>query len=251
MGLKLPVTRKRFMVIAVACGLVAAGGVAYAAISTVYTDPNGVFHACVNSTNGNMRVVLPSNTSCRNNEDAIVWNQTGPQGSQGIQGIQGIQGQKGDKGDTGPQGIPGLKGDTGATGATGQQGPNGDIGPAGDVGPTGAPGPTGPTGATGARGATGATGPQGPQGSSGVSGYQVISQQRLWSGGFGTADTGALACPAGKHVLGGGIEIVPGGTDVNSSRPEGNGSGWHFEVADTALDGQSVLFTVYAICANI
>ena len=75
-------------------------------ITSAYTDGNGVFHGCVNDTNGNLRVILPAD-SCKDHEVAIEWNQTGPQGSQGIPGPKG---DKGDPGPTGPQGPPAASG---------------------------------------------------------------------------------------------------------------------------------------------
>jgi hypothetical protein len=75
-------------------------------ITSAYTDANGVFHGCVNDTNGNLRVIAPADT-CKAHEVAIEWSQTGPQG------IQGIQGPKGDKGDTGAQGTQGSPGVSG------------------------------------------------------------------------------------------------------------------------------------------
>jgi Collagen triple helix repeat (20 copies) len=156
MARKFRVKRKRLVTAVVVGGLVTAGGVAYAAVSGTYTDSNGVYHACVNTANGNLRVVLPADTTCKNVETAITWNQTGPQG---IQGQQGDTGPQGPKGDTGATGATGPKGDTGATGATGA------------AGATGATGPKGDTGATGPKGDTGATGPQGPAGPV----HQVVS----------------------------------------------------------------------------
>ena len=97
---------------------------------------SGVINACVNATNGQIRIVA-AGESCRPPEVPVTWNVTGP---------------------------------TGATGATGPIGPPGATGPTGPAGATGATGPAGPTGATGATGPAGVTGPTGATGAEGVTG---------------------------------------------------------------------------------
>ena len=90
------------------------------------------YNGCQNIATGNIRL-LPSNypapydKTCNTTavnawlkEQAISWNQIGPQG---------------------PQGVQGPKGDTGATGPQGPQGPQGAVGPQGPKGDTGAVGP--------------------------------------------------------------------------------------------------------------
>lgn len=84
-------------------GALVAGGIAYATIP----DSNGVIHACyhVNGQgavdgSGNLRVIDPSSTNkdgstCKHDEKALDFNQTGPQGQQGQQGQQGPQGPPG------------------------------------------------------------------------------------------------------------------------------------------------------------
>src|SRR5437868_7880682 len=92
----------RLVVVAAAVLLLTAGGaVATTLISNAYTDANGVYHGCVNSTNGSLRVIAPNDT-CKSLEVAIDWNQTGPQGPQGPQGLQGLQGLQGPQGVQGP-----------------------------------------------------------------------------------------------------------------------------------------------------
>lgn len=115
-------------------------------------DTNGVIHACYNGTNGAVRIVA-SSSDCRNSEQAITWNQTGP---------QGVAGPAGPAGQQGPAGVAGPTGATGPAGATGPQGPAGPIGPVGATGPQGEQGPQGPAG------------PPGPAGSGG-GGSSVIS----------------------------------------------------------------------------
>lgn len=80
--------------------LAASAGVAVGTtlLTNEYTDVDGVFHACVQNENGNVRVVVPG-TACREPETAIEWSQRGPQGPQGEQGPQGAQGPKGDAGE--------------------------------------------------------------------------------------------------------------------------------------------------------
>jgi Collagen triple helix repeat (20 copies) len=84
--------------------------------------PNGVIYGCYNNVNGQFRIIDNSTAQCKNNETALNFNQTGPQGPQGIQGPAGPQGP------TGPQGPQGQ------TGAQGPQGPQGDPGPQGPAG---------------------------------------------------------------------------------------------------------------------
>lgn len=125
--------------------LVAAGGVAYAAVP----DGNGVIHACYgvdakgNVTNSAVLRITDAASpnkdaqACKSGEMALTWNQRGPQGPQGIQGQQGPQGlpgQNGAPGATGPKGDRGPQGPTGVRGAAGPQGPKGDQGPAGPPG---------------------------------------------------------------------------------------------------------------------
>jgi len=106
---------------------VAVAIVAFALVGVPANADAQVTFACVNNSNGTIKIV-PPNTACPNNSMLVSLNQAGPQGP------------------AGPPGPTGPKGDTGATGATG------------------ATGPTGPKGDTGATGAAGATGPQGPPG---------------------------------------------------------------------------------------
>ena len=132
----------------VLAGLCVLGGSALALGSI--PDASGVFHACYNVHNGNVRLV--DSGPCRPDEVLVSWNQAGQPGPQGPQGPAGATGP------TGPAGPPGPTGAAGPTGATGPQGNTGPAGPAGPAGPTGSPGPTG---ATGPQGATGPAGPAG------------------------------------------------------------------------------------------
>jgi Collagen triple helix repeat (20 copies) len=137
--------------------VMALGGVAWAAIP----DSAGVIHTCYKvdhqgqlADNATLRLIDPSSAgnqgsqACGHDEQALNFNQTGPQGP------------------AGPAGPQGPKGDTGATGAQGPQGPKGDAGAAGAPGPQGDPGP---------QGTSGPPGPSGPPGSSGVVGLASAS----------------------------------------------------------------------------
>ncbi len=64
-----------------------------------------VIYGCYQKQGGELRIVT-NNRSCRPSENAIFWNQTGPQGPQGIQGPQGPQGIQGPAGPAGDQNSP-------------------------------------------------------------------------------------------------------------------------------------------------
>jgi collagen triple helix repeat protein len=202
---RIRVTRRTVALVVVAAALVTLGGVGYAAIANAYTDSAGMYHGCVNATNGILRVVVPTDV-CKSNENAITWNEQGPQGDTGATGPQGLTGNTGPTGATGPQGV---KGDTGATGVTGATGPQGL---------TGATGPTGSTGPQGVQGDTGATGATGPGGPAGLNGYEVVSAQLDRSQG----DFLQVNCPGTKVVLGGG-EFVSNST-AYASTPNNGGN---------------------------
>ena len=128
----------------VAASLAAAGGAALAGASL----DGGVVNACRNAANGHVRIV-DSAGDCRNHEEALSWNQSGPQGPAGPAGPAGPQGAQGAQGAQGPAGAAGAQGAKGDTGAAGAQGPAGPAGPAGPVGPAGPQGPKGDPGTGG------------------------------------------------------------------------------------------------------
>ncbi|MFG2952073.1 hypothetical protein [Streptomyces adustus] len=97
-----------------------------------YIAEDGTIQGCVNAA-GRLRLVEPD-AACRDGEDSVTWNRTGPQGAAG---------PKGDKGDAGEQGAPGAQGEQGETGAKGEPGDKGDKGDAGAQGPAGANGVAG------------------------------------------------------------------------------------------------------------
>ncbi len=87
------------------CGLVLLNGFVVAQMNTGPT-----IHACVNSTNGNTRIVDGAD-DCRRNETQLYWNvagQTGPQGEPGPQGPIGLTGPMGHVGPAGQDGVAGY-----------------------------------------------------------------------------------------------------------------------------------------------
>lgn len=123
-----------------AVGILATVGVAYAAIP----GADGTIQGCYATSSGILGIpskgdlrVVDSSTDCRANEQAISWNQRGPQGDRGPAGPQGDAGPAGDTGPAGPVGPAGPKGDAGDAGPGGPAGPTGAAGPAGPQGPVG------------------------------------------------------------------------------------------------------------------
>lgn len=113
-------TTSRAVVAVAGAAALSFGGLAYAAASA----PTTLIHACMNSNNGNLRIVAEGQ-GCRTSESLLAWNQQGVQGETGAHGPQGAQGE------------------TGETGSQGDQGPRGETGPQGPRGPTGPAGPAG------------------------------------------------------------------------------------------------------------
>jgi hypothetical protein len=93
-------------------------------------DPT-VVHACVNNSNGVVRIVMP-NITCQPNETARHWAIQGTVGPVGPQGVAGAPGAQGPPGPTGPQGVEGVAGTPGAQGPPGPTGPEGPPGTPGD-----------------------------------------------------------------------------------------------------------------------
>lgn len=84
--------------------VVAAAFVALAAPSALAQSSSNTLGACVNRTNGNMRLA-DSAAQCRTPETFVQWNVTGPQGPQGETGPAGPQGAQGETGPMGPAGA--------------------------------------------------------------------------------------------------------------------------------------------------
>jgi len=90
------VKRRAWVVLAVAGAIGGAAAIADAAIP----DSSGIIRACYQNNNGSLRVV-DTPTTCKNNETALQWGQTGPQGPQGVIGPVGPQGSQGIQGPVG------------------------------------------------------------------------------------------------------------------------------------------------------
>ncbi|MBA2298113.1 MAG: collagen-like protein, partial [Actinobacteria bacterium] len=112
--------KRRVGLAALVAGLAAvAAGVAYATIP----DRSGVINACYNNTansSGSLRVIdTEQGATCAKNENALNFNQTGPQGLQGLKGDKGDPGINGTNGTDGTDGTNGIDGTDGAPGAAG------------------------------------------------------------------------------------------------------------------------------------
>ncbi len=77
--------RRWTFAVAVAAAVATAGGFAYA-----QTTGDAVIKACAKTDNGQLR--LEGGGGCLASEEAVQWNQTGPQGLQGLPGPQGPPG---------------------------------------------------------------------------------------------------------------------------------------------------------------
>ncbi len=110
----------------------------------------------------------------------------------------------------------------------------------------------GKRGRRGPRGPRGATGPQGQQGPPAAD--DITLTLRYVSQNFtvspGTQGHGEADCPAGEHVVGGGVTAgVARRSVVNSSRPVGSGTGWEAFV-DNIASSTPTTSTVTAVCAS-
>lgn len=96
--------------------------------------------------------------------------------------------------------------------------------------------PTGDTALTwNQTGPQGPQGPQGPAGSPGMSGYQLLTQSVSIGRDFVCSETWTMDIPAGKVVVGAGIDR-PGGedgfVDTSNGPDPGDSSKWEFEASD-------------------
>ncbi|WP_199548951.1 hypothetical protein [Streptomyces sp. N35] len=131
------------------------------------------------------------------------------------------------------------------------KGEKGDPGtPGGPAGPAGPAGPEGPEGAEGAEGPEGPAGKDGAAGKDGVSGWEKVSgtYTALTAGG----NDKNVACPAGKKVLGGGIDVAS--TDysdfgIRASMPYGDTAWRGYVQAGGAAVGDQ--WAVFVICADV
>jgi hypothetical protein len=94
--------RRALAICIVALIAVVAAGTTYATTSGLngIPDQGGVFHACVNNTSGETKLVTAT-TSCPTGTSAVSWNQAGTRGPQGPAGAAGEQGQQGPAGPSG------------------------------------------------------------------------------------------------------------------------------------------------------
>lgn len=209
---------KRYALGAAVLGLLAAGGIGWAAIPG--SGESAVISGCYEKTTGVLRVIdAQAGKTCTRWETAISWSQKGPKGDagpQGTPGAAGAAGPAGPKGEPGPQGVPGLAGPAGspgadglpgANGSAGEKGERGEAGPAGEKGATGAPGPAG------ADGAAGSEGPQGPEGQVGPAGPQGTQGPQGPAGAAGGSLTSldalsGLPCNTGSATEIGVVSIV-------------------------------------------
>ena len=105
----------RFLIVAGALLALTTGGAYATGILGSPVDAEGLIHGCYQKYNGTVRVVAADDPTCRANEQAIAWRQTGPKGDAGAKGAQGEPGAEGDKGDAGAKGVPGSAGVSGYT----------------------------------------------------------------------------------------------------------------------------------------
>lgn len=172
-------------------------------------------------------------------ETAIDAIPEGPAGEQGPAGTQGEKGDKGDTGDTGPQGPIGLTGATGAKGDTGNQG---------------APGNDGQDGADGVAAGLNCNTDQSIvyRGDAWVcsSPELVFSSFSSGTDSLNSYSTGAVDCPSGKTVFGGGCEFK-GLEACHSvkSEPYLNLTGWSCEAQrSNPFNYDCYTASAYAIC---
>ncbi len=106
---------KRMTAATLAAMLVVGAGVAYASIP----DQSEIIHGCYKAADGKLRVIdTGAGDSCLSSENALDWNQKGPQGPTGPQGPQGVAGPAGPTGAQGVQGIQGVQGNPGPSGTS-------------------------------------------------------------------------------------------------------------------------------------
>jgi hypothetical protein len=97
--------RRRVVLAGVVVAAIVSAGVAYSSGGSA----SSTLTACVNETNGNMRLV-GSASDCRQHESAVTWNSEGTAGPTGPTGPQGPTGARGATGPQGPTGADGVSG---------------------------------------------------------------------------------------------------------------------------------------------
>lgn len=145
-----------------------------------------------------------------------------------------------------------------AGGSHGSAGPKGAPGQQGQRGERGAQGPAGPKGPAGPPGLAGLEGLPGVNGAAGHSGWQLVSSPELLSSTtLYYSAAWEVICPAGEHVLGGGVS-APSTTGwvVDWDGPNTSGTGWGADVhpydpSNGWPGGPPESWTVWAICAVV
>jgi hypothetical protein len=97
----------------------------------------------------------------------------------------------------------------------------------------------------------GPVGPQGPQGPPGLSAREQVSAETVLTSASPKNIT--ATCPAGKRVIGGGVELSGAGrarVTVTENTPAGE-SGWEAEAFEAVATGATWKIVVHAICANV
>jgi hypothetical protein len=119
-----------------------------------------------------------------------------------------------------------------------------DLAVGGATGPQGESGPPGPPGSTGEPGPQGIPGSPGPPGRDGFLGYERVSVVRSLDPL--EVATVHVACPAGKIVLGGGLQTEGEGATILESFPS-RATRWTLRLRNGVNAAQSV--TAWAVCA--
>jgi hypothetical protein len=224
-----------FVVGVIATMTIAGGGVALAAIPSTTTAK---FTGCVAKSGGALRVIdAQAGKKCKSTEKKISWSKGWTHKGAWASGTTY---RPGDVVTQSGSSYVAKKRSTG-------------VAPASDASTWGLLAAAGATGATGATGAAGATGVPGPNGVVDVS---YVSSTELVTGGD-PVETNSISCPAGKHVLGGGVRNLEAETDIVESGPfdasvlepdDIPDDGWWVTVDNTTGGGTNV--TVWAICAT-
>jgi hypothetical protein len=113
---------------------------------------------------------------------------------------------------------------------------------------------------TGPAGPPGQDGANGTNGQDGVSGYEIVTSDRDVSGVSGALGGLSVDCPAGKKALGGGGQYVTSSgvpvssnvTQIITTAPKADGSGWMITYLVTASPpGDITAVRVYATCVTV
>ncbi|HXG75146.1 MAG TPA: hypothetical protein VNJ53_01115 [Gaiellaceae bacterium] len=97
----------------------------------------------------------------------------------------------------------------------------------------------------------GPIGPQGPQGAPGLSGREEVAAETATTSVSPKAIS--ASCPAGKKVVGGGIEVGGPGrgrVTVTENQPAGDAA-WEAEAFEAVATGAAWKLEVHAICATV